>query len=529
MNGVINPGPSGLQRVGQLLDLVLGLGQSHAVTGHDDHTLGAGQQPGGLGVVVASGLGLGGCGRGLPVGAGDQRTHGLGRVAQHHDDAGPGVQGVGHARVTGFFVIVADDDGFGLVRFENGHAINGRALGGVGRRIEHVVGPHDNDQIGIGKHGIDHIHFQHVFVIHICFGQQHVHVSGHASGHGMNGVINPGPSGLQRVGQLLDLVLGLGQSHAVTGHDDHPLGGGQQPGHVRILLRRGLRGLYGLRRLGRGRLGRRAARTGHRGLTQQDGRQRAVHGLAHDAREHQTGGPHNAAHRDEQGVRHGEARDGAGNAAHGVKQRNGDGHVRAAHTDGKDDAEQRAGGEHDEDEQRGQEIGRNIVNAQGHQHDAQQDIDDSAVVGEHDGPLRQQLVQLARGHKGTGDGRHAGAERQTGVNAVKKRGDAHIREHDDADQRRRAAAKAVQKGHELGHLDHLDLVGQEEAEGRAQRYGCPQRGRAERIILVHGDENGAGHGDGGKNIAAHGRFDVAHQVQAVQDGQGQYHGDDVIQ
>ena len=371
-----------------------------------------------------------------------------------------------------------------------------------------------------------------MLVIHIGFGQKHIHVTGHAARHGMNGVIDLGASGFQGVGQLFDLVLGLGQGHAVAGHDDHVLGRGQQLGDFSVLLRGGLSGLRGLGGLGRGRFGGGcrpdAGFAGHGGLAQQDGHQRAVHGLAHDAGEHQTGGTHNAAHGDEQRVGHSETGDGAGNAAHGVEQGNGDGHVRAAHPDGEDDAEQRAGGEHHKDEEPGKERRRNVVNAQGNEHDAQQDVDDPTVVGEHDGPLRQQLVQFARRHKGARDGRHARAESETGVNAMECGGRAHVRQHDQAHQGRGAAAEAVQEGHQLGHLDHLDLVGQEQAEGRAQCYRHPEGRRAERIVLVHGDENGAGHGRGAEDIAAHGRLDVAHQVQAVQDGQSKYGGNDVV-
>ena len=92
-----------------------------------------------------------------------------------------------------------------------------------------------------------------MLVIHVGFGQEHVHVAGHAARHGMDGVIDLGASGFQGVGQLLDLVLGLGQGHAVAGHDDHVLGSGQQLGDFSVLLRGGLSGLRSLGGLGRGR------------------------------------------------------------------------------------------------------------------------------------------------------------------------------------------------------------------------------------------------------------------------------------
>ena len=81
------------------------------------------------------------------------------------------------------------------------------------------------------------------------------------------------------------------------------------------------------------------------------------------------------------------------------------------------------------------------------------------MIGKNYGPLWEHLMQLASSHKGAGNGGHARAEGETGVNAVKSGFRAHISQHDQAHQGRCAAAKAVEKGHQLRHLDHLDLVG----------------------------------------------------------------------
>ncbi len=539
MDGVVHRGAVGLQRVGKLLDLVLRLRQRHAVARHDDHPSGRVQQLRKRGVVIA-------CRRVAAVRgrrhiAPDeihQMGHGLRRIAQAHVDAGFLVERVRHAGIARLFVIVADDDAPGLVHVQNGHAVDGRALGRVGRRVHHVVGAHDEHKVGLGKERIHHIHLEQMLVLHIGLGQEHVHVPGHAPRHRMDGVVHRGAVGLQRVGKLLDLVLRLRQRHAVARHDDHP------SGRVQQLRKRGIVIVIGGGRAGSGGPGRPGGRrwrrrrgsgrggaglpAGHRGLAQQDGHEPPVHGLAHDAREHVARRADDAAHGDEQRVGHGKARDGAGDAAHGVEQGNGDGHVRPAHAQGEHDAEERAGGEHESNHEPGQKTGGDIVDAEGHQHQAQQEVDDAAVIGQHDGPLRQHLVQLARGHEGTGNGGHARAEGQAGVDAVEGRLRTHIHQHDESHQGGGAAAEAVEKGHELRHLDHLDLVGEEESEGHAHGNGDPEVDGTKGIVAEHGDDNSQGHGPGGNGIAPDGGLDVAHQVQAVEDGNSEHRGNDVV-
>ena len=543
VNGVIHLGPVGLQRVRQLLDLMLGLGQGHAVAGHDDHPFGGMQQAGKRRILV-----FGGCwsfGRGLLACAArqlDQTGDGFCGVAQAHVYARLFVERILHASITRLFVKVADDDVFGLVHIQNGHAIDGRALGGIGRRIDHVIGPHDDGQIRLWKERVHRVHFQQMFIVHIGFSQKHVHVPGHPAGNRVNGVIHLGPVGLQRVRQLLDLMLGLGQGHAVAGHDDHPFGPAQEPGEFGIfissrgLCRRGGRGCRPRRGRGRDRSGRSGGvgrRAGlfaaYRGFAKQDGHEPPVHGLAHDAGEHVASRADDAAHGDEQRVGHGKAGNGAGNAAHGIEQRNGDGHVRAAHAQGEDHAKERAGDEHQADHQPGQELRRNVIDRQGQRHHPQQDVDYPAVIGQHDGPLRQKLVQLSGCHKGACNGGHAGAEGQTSVDAVKGRFRAHVHQHDQAHQGGRAAAEAVEKSHQLRHLDHLDLVGEKKAKAHACGNGDPDIERAERAVLEHGHDNGQGHGPGRNGIAADGGLNLAHEVQAVENGQGQHWGDDVIE
>ena len=80
-------------------------------------------------------------------------------------------------------------------------------------------------------------------------------------------------------------------------------------------------------------------------------------------------------------------------------------------------------------------------------------------------------MQFAGSHKGSCYGDHTRTEGETGIYTVKYRRRAHHHQHDDADKSSRTTTKAVQKGHQLRHLDHLDLVGQEKAEGCTRSNG----------------------------------------------------------
>ena len=86
----------------------------------------------------------------------------------------------------------------------------------------------------------------------------------HSSGHRVNGVGNIGPALFERVGQIADLVLSLGQSHAVARNDDHVFGLRQKRPDIRSADRGG-----------RGRLGPGGSQSG----------QQALHGVIGVAKE----------------------------------------------------------------------------------------------------------------------------------------------------------------------------------------------------------------------------------------------------
>jgi len=78
---------------------------------------------------------------------------------------------------------------------------------------------HERD-VGLRHLGIDFIHLDQRRVGDVRFGEQHVHVSRHPAGHGMNREFDGDAAFGQRVVQLAHLVLRLRHRHAVSRDDD---------------------------------------------------------------------------------------------------------------------------------------------------------------------------------------------------------------------------------------------------------------------------------------------------------------------
>ncbi len=97
------------------------------------------------------------------------------------------------------------------------------ARGGVGD----VVRADDQGHIGLRKIAVDVVHFDQLVVGDVRFGEQHVHVAGHASGDGMNAELHVDAFFGENVVEFADFVLRLRDGHAVSGNDDHFVGGGK--------------------------------------------------------------------------------------------------------------------------------------------------------------------------------------------------------------------------------------------------------------------------------------------------------------
>src|SRR5665213_2419751 len=108
----------------------------------------------------------------------------------------------------------------GLPDFQHGHSGN-RAVGiFLSGGVHDVIGSDDHGDIGIGKLFVDLIHFHDDVVGNPGLSEQDIHVTGHTAGNRMNGEADSDSLRSQDFGDFKKDMLGLGDRHAVAGHDD---------------------------------------------------------------------------------------------------------------------------------------------------------------------------------------------------------------------------------------------------------------------------------------------------------------------
>ncbi len=100
------------------------------------------------------------------------------------------------------------------------------ARGGIG----HVVGADDQRHVGLRQIGVHVVHFDQPVVGNVGFGEQHVHVSGHAPGHGMNAEAHVDAALGERVVEFAHFVLRLRHGHAVARNNRDLAGGSENSG-----------------------------------------------------------------------------------------------------------------------------------------------------------------------------------------------------------------------------------------------------------------------------------------------------------
>src|SRR4029079_15596457 len=81
------------------------------------------------------------------------------------------------------------DDAVGLVHVQDRHPVDRAALVRAGGRVDDVVGPDVEDDVGPLDRLVDFAHIVQAVIGHVCFGQQNVHVARHAAGHGVDRVL----------------------------------------------------------------------------------------------------------------------------------------------------------------------------------------------------------------------------------------------------------------------------------------------------------------------------------------------------
>ncbi len=180
----------------------------------------------------------------------------------------------------------------------------------------------------------------------------------HAAGDGVDRVLDLDALLLEQLGQLAHVVLRLRHGHAVAGDDDDLAG--ERELHGDVLGRRRADGAPVV-----GAHPRAGAALDLPERPEEHVRDRAVHRLRHQQRQHRPGGADEHPGHDQDGVREHEAGRRRGEAGEGVEQRDHDRHVGAADRQHEQDAEEQR--EPDEEPQ------HPLVVHAGHERDAEGD------------------------------------------------------------------------------------------------------------------------------------------------------------
>ena len=111
-------------------------------------------------------------------------------VAEEHQGVVEVIERVVDAGEAGVHAALDDHDGVGLVDVEDRHAEDGAGCVGARGGVDDVVGADDQGHVGLREIAVDFVHFDEPVVGNVGFGQQHVHVAGHAAGDGMDGEVD---------------------------------------------------------------------------------------------------------------------------------------------------------------------------------------------------------------------------------------------------------------------------------------------------------------------------------------------------
>ncbi len=126
-----------------------------------------------------------------------------------------------HACVAGFQVVVEDEYILAFIDREHGHTRYRRTFHVASGGVHNVVCTDYDSRVGVLELGIDVVHLEQILVLDVGLAKQYVHVPGHTSSHGVNGVFDFRAVCGKLIGKLFNEVLSLCNSHTVAGNEDN--------------------------------------------------------------------------------------------------------------------------------------------------------------------------------------------------------------------------------------------------------------------------------------------------------------------
>src|SRR5699024_703652 len=122
---------------------------------------------------------------------------------------------------TGAQASLKDNGSLSFIDIQDRHTINRTALLRLSSRIYHIIGPNDKHNVSGFKFRIDLFHIKKLIVWHVCFGQQHIHMAGHAARDRMDAVLYFHPSLPHLINYFLKYMMRLSNGQLIAGgnHD----------------------------------------------------------------------------------------------------------------------------------------------------------------------------------------------------------------------------------------------------------------------------------------------------------------------
>ncbi len=151
-------------------------------------------------------------------------------VAEQHQSVVEVIERIVDAGETGGHAAFDDHDGARFVHVDDGHAEDGAGWSVRAAGLVTSFAPITRATSVCGSSPLISSISIKLVVGNVRFGEQNVHVAGHAAGDGVNAELHVDAAFGEDVVEFADFVLRLGDGHAVAGNDDDRVGSAKNRG-----------------------------------------------------------------------------------------------------------------------------------------------------------------------------------------------------------------------------------------------------------------------------------------------------------